>query len=1008
MQEPDIFQAIRHHRTADPVPHVNALRAQLAGETDKRFWRTVEEFADTPAFQEFLEGEFPRWAGVYEHSVSRRGFLKLAGAALAMAGLAACAPAQGEKLVPYVRQPERVVPGESLFYTTAHVLGGYASGLLVRSYMGRPLKIEGNPSHPASLGATDSFAQASILTLYDPDRSQAVMQASVASSWENFVTALRAGLDAQRANGGAGLRILSQTVSSPTLGAQFQTLLDTFPNARWHQYEPFGRENAWAGAELALGRAVETRYDLTRADVILALDGDFLDCGPGNLRYARDFASRRKPDAGATMNRLYAVESTPGLTGSQADHRLPLRASQIAPFISAVAAALGIAGANNAAPSNIPPNWIPALGRDLQAHQGTSVVIAGDSMPAYVHAAAHAINGVLGNVGTTVTYSDPITVRPVDEPGSLRDLVNDLDAGRVQMLLIFGGNPVYDAPVDFQFAERLARVPFSAHLNMYQDETSARTTWHIPEAHYLETWGDARAFDGTATIQQPLIAPLYAGKSALELVSVMLEPTPRSGDQIVKAYWQQAMGADFDEMWQSSLSQGFVPDSAFPDVSVTTSTDFIGDAPAEFPLQSVEVAFRPDPTVHDGRFANNAWLQELPKPFSKITWDNIVAISPATAERMGFTSEVALTGGERGQVWNNLGQLEYQGRALRAPVWIMPGHPDDMVTLFGGYGRTRVPVSENIMGYNAFALRPSNALWSGAGLELTRLDERYPLATTQFHQTLDGRDLIRAATLEEFTQHPDFAHTEHPDVSLYPPQNHDGEQWGMVIDLNACIACEACVVACQSENNIPTVGKAEVMRAREMHWLRIDQYHEGDPSNPQTFNQPVPCMHCEYAPCEPVCPTTATTHSHDGLNEMTYNRCIGTRYCSNNCPYKVRRFNFFQYEDWSTPSLKPLRNPDVTVRSRGVMEKCTYCVQRIERGRIEAATEGRPLRDGDIVTACQAACPTEAIIFGNINDPNSRVAQLKASPRNYGMLEHLNTRPRTTYLAAVRNPNPEI
>lgn len=1011
MEDFDVFSAVRQRGTTGQTAERTSeeLRARLVQQIGASDWNDLLARPDTQRLETFLRREFPRQATLYDSALNRRAFLKLMGAGLALAGLAACSPPQGENILPYVSKPERILPGLPLYYATAMPLGGYATGLLVRSDMGRPTKVEGNPNHPASLGATDIYAQASILTLYDPERSQTVLQNGQPSTWDAFTRALTNARASQRAAGGAGLRLLTPTISSPTFASQMDSLHAQFPSAQWHQYEPFNEDNARAGSQLAFGEIVQTRYDLTRADVILSLDADFLNAGGGCLRYARDFAARHQVTAGQdTMARLYAAASTPTLTGTQADQRLALRASQIALFARAVAAGLGIGGVSAPTLENVPANWIPALVRDLQAHRGSSLVIAGSEQPPYVHALAHAMNDALGNVGATVTYTESVPVNPTAQFASLRALVDDMNAGRVQCLLILDGNPVFDAPVDFQFADALEQVPFSVHLALFANETARACAWHIPQAHFLETWSDARAYDGTASIIQPLIAPLYGGKSAHEILSTLIDATPRTNDAIVKSFWQNQSSENFENQWRAALSSGVVPNSAFPPRAVTLNTAWIGNAPPELSIQSYEVVFRPDPTIYDGQFANNSWLQELPKPLTKMTWDNIVAVSPATAQRMGFKMAIEATGGEHGQVESDVVELHYEGRTLRAPVWILPEHPNDMVTLFAGYGRTNAGNVGNGAGYNAYALRTSNAPWMGAGLELNRTNERVSLATTQFHASMEGRALVEHATLREFLQNPNFAHHEQPAISLYPPQNHSSPQWGMAINLNACIGCNACVIACQAENNIPSVGRTEVMRAREMHWLRVDRYVQGEGKDVQTFHEPVPCMHCEYAPCEPVCPVAATTHSPDGLNEMTYNRCVGTRYCSNNCPYKVRRFNFFQYADWDTPSLKPLRNPDVTVRSRGVMEKCTYCVQRIQRAKINAENENRPIRDGEVVTACQAACPTQAIVFGDLSDPNSRVTQLKADSRNYALLAELNTRPRTTYLAIVRNPNPEL
>jgi molybdopterin-containing oxidoreductase family iron-sulfur binding subunit len=639
-------------------------------------------------------------------------------------------------------------------------------------------------------------------------------------------------------------------------------------------------------------------------------------------------------------------------------------------------------------------------------HRGASVVVAGDQQPPLVHALAHAMNHALDNIGNTVVYTDPVEANPIDHLESLGKLVSDMEAGRVEMLVIIGGNPVYTAPADLHFAEHLSRVKLRLDLSLYDDETSARCHWHIPEAHFLESWGDARAYDGTVTIMQPLIAPLYFGKSAHELLATLLGQPERSSYDIVRDYWKQQFGEDFERRWRTALHDGLIAGTALPPKAVKLKIEDrewkIEDRhPQSSTLdpRSLEIIFRPDPTIFDGRFANNGWLQELPKPLSKLTWDNAALISPATAERLGLANE-------------ELVELRHQGHAVRAPIWIMPGHADDSVTVHLGYGRTRAGRIGTGTGFNAYAIRTASSPWFASGLEIRKTGARYALASTQDHHSMAGRHLIRVGTLEQYRQHPEFVHEmghePAPDLTLYPPHTYRGYAWGMAIDLQACIGCNACVVACQAENNIPIVGKTEVARGREMHWLRIDRYYNGDLDNPATYHQPVPCMHCENAPCEVVCPVAATVHSDEGLNEMVYNRCIGTRYCSNNCPYKVRRFNFLQYADQDTPSLKLLRNPQVTVRSRGVMEKCTYCVQRINAARIQAKKEERTIRDGEIVTACQAACPTEAIVFGNINDPNSRVSRLKADSLNYGLLTELNTRPRTSYLARLRNPHPEI
>ncbi len=700
------------------------------------------------------------------------------------------------------------------------------------------------------------------------------------------------------------------------------------------------------------------------------------------------------------MNRLYVVEATPSPTGSIADHRLPLQAAGVGAFARALAAALGVTGAAAAGDTSPFKAWLDPLVRDLQAHRGKSLVIVGDEQPAEVHALGHAINQALGNAGQTVTFTEPIEARPVDELGTLWDLVNDMDAGRVDTLLVIDANPVYTAPVDMKFADRMSKVRMRIHLGLHQDETASLCHWQIPMAHYLESWSDARAADGTVTIIQPLIAPLYNGRTAHELIATMTKQAGQTPYEIVRAYWQgraaQLGGANFEKFWRKALHDGMIAGTAAAARTVTAGPVTLGTPP---PAKGLEIVFRADPSVFDGRFANNGWLQELPKPNSKLTWDNAALVSPKTAERLGVSKEDVI-------------ELRYRGRRVTAPVWILPGQAADSITVYLGYGRTNAGTVGNGTGFNAYTLRTSHAIWASHGLEVGKTGQRYPLATTQNQQTMEGREIVRAATLEEFKRKPDFAHerAEAParDMTLYPEYKYTGHAWAMAIDLSTCIGCNACVVACNSENNIPVVGKTEVSRGHKMHWLRVDRYHKGDAEQPAAFNAPVPCMQCENAPCEVVCPVAATSHSSEGLNDMVYNRCVGTRYCSNNCPYKVRRFNFFLYQDWNTPSLKMLRNPDVSVRSRGVMEKCTYCVQRINAAKIEAEKENRGVRDGEIVTACEAACPTRAIVFGDLNNPESRVVKLKAEPLNYGMLEDLNTRPRTTYLASVRNPNPEM
>lgn len=985
-----------------------AIRTRLAESSGPQYWRSLAELAKTKEFQEILENEFPRHAPVWIDSLSRRGFLQLMGASLALAGLSACTKQPEELIVPYTKPPESLLPGKPQFYATAVMLGGVATGVLVESHTGRPTKIEGNPQHPGSLGSTDAFTQAAVLGLYDPDRSQVVTKARRVSEWDAFLADAKGALEAQRAKNGAGLRILTETVTSPTLAFQLETLLKDFPEARWHQYEPVNRDAVYAGARIAFGEDVEPQYRFEKAEIILSLDADFLFGMPGSVRYAREFSAKRKVrDEHGKMTRLYMAESAPSITGAMADHRLSLRASEIEAFARAVAQEMGLANikSGNWNGGAKTAKWIAALVRDLQKHSGVSLVVAGEHQPPAVHALAHAMNYSLGNVGQTVVYTKPVQSRPVNQLNSLRELVQEMEAGKVELLVILGGNPVYNAPVDLGFGAALEKVNLRVHCSSYEDETAALCHWHIPESHSLEAWSDARAYDGTVTIIQPLIAPLYVSRSFHEVLAALMGQDSAAGYDIVRKYWEsQYSGSDFERFWRKALHDGVVEGTALSPESVSlASGDWSRlDAEAQNTVPSadvLEVIFRPDPSIWDGRFANNGWLQELPKQITRLTWDNAVLLSPATAERFNLSNMEAV-------------DLHYKERTVRAPVWILPGQPENTAIIHLGYGRTHAGRVGGGMGFNAYALRTSDAQWFGGGITLKRTGERYPLACTQDHQSMEGRHIVRSGTLDHFKQHPHFvqemAHDPPRELSLYPEVKYDGHAWGMTIDTSACIGCGACVTACQSENNIPIVGKEQVIIGREMHWIRVDRYYGGDLDNPEVYHQPVPCMQCENAPCEPVCPVGATVHNKEGLNDMVYNRCVGTRYCSNNCPYKVRRFNFLLFQDWDSPTLKLQRNPNVSIRSRGVMEKCTYCVQRINNARITAEKEDRSIRDGEIVTACQAACPAEAIVFGDINDKESQVAKLKATQLNYGLLTDLNTRPRTTYLARLRNSNPEI
>ena len=1025
-----------------PVPErldLEAVREKLAGKTGPAYWRTLEEVADTAQFQAWVEDEFPNRKSIME--IDRRTLLKFMGASMALAGLSGCRGVflPEDKAVPYVKAPEEVVPGKPLYYASAVTLAGYATGVLVQQNEGRPTKLEGNPEHPGSLGAIDAISQAELLNLYDPDRAQNVLDQGDISSWERFFSTMRDKFAGFAGNAGQGLHVLVPNVTSPAEAALLGGLRARFPQAGLHSYEPCGRDNVRAGLNAAYGQPLEPVYDLTDARVIVTLDGDFLSPAamPGSLRYARQFTDgRRVTGRTGRMNRLYAVESHVGLVGAMADHRFPVKPSQVYDAALFLAGALGVT-ANPA--GNAPGGMaaaLPALIKDLQANRGQAVVIAGEHHGPAVHAVVAQINAAIGAVGRTVRYVAPVSATAA-LPG-IEALIADLNGGRVDTLLVLGGNPVYDTPEGLGFAAAMARAKTVVHHGLSVDETAKAATWSLPEAHALETWGDARAFDGTITVAQPVVAPLYQGRSRLEVLSTLLGGSTEGYD-IIRAQY-----AALDESeWRRAVHDGVVPNSAARFVAVGAPSTAI-PAPQIFTQPNgLEVSFLPDPYVFDGRHSNNGWLQELPRPLTKMTWDNVVLLSPRDAQELGAVTDdwVKVTLGER---------------SVRGLVFVLPGQPVGVSTIHLGYGRTAGGSLATVGvdndgdqggGFNGYALMGSRqANYGGLGIE--RLGNQQDLASTQGHSPLGGnripdeRDVIREANLADFLAQGPAAliqgHSMDPEeikeANLFPEEifEWNGDQWGMTIDMNTCVGCNACVTACQAENNISVVGKEQVGRNREMHWLRIDRYYSGTDENPAVTWQPIACVHCEKAPCEPVCPVAATVHSHEGLNQMVYNRCVGTRYCSNNCPYKVRRFNYLNYSDnqpmfaeKTTPTrvitgpmheqksggremLKMINNPRVTVRGRGVMEKCTYCVQRINEARIEAKKTGRAIADGEIVTACQQACPAGAIVFGNVANKDSQVAKLRNDPRSYLLLEELQTRPRTSHLAKLRNPNPEI
>ena len=1086
----------------DSKQNFAALRDKILSQNGKEYWRSVEEFVDAPEFREFVTREYPAQAEEWDNSLSRRNFVKVMGASLALAGLSGCVMQPPEKIVPYVHADPDLIPGKPLYFATGMTLGGVTTGLLAKSFDGRPIKIEGNPDHPGSKGATDVLAQASLLNMYDPDRSQEVTYRAQPKTWPNFVTELRGKVNENRVDNGAGIRFLTETVTSPTLIEQFKQLSAELPGARWYQYEPVNNDNAIAGAKLAFGSPVHTIYKFDKADRVLSLDADIFS--DFNVGYIKDYSKKRAwSEENKEINRLYVVESSVSITGSKADHRLTVKPSAMPEVAKAIAAALGVGGA--APTNNDNAAWINAMAKDLMAFKGRSVVVPGRGQSPIVHALAHAMNAALGNVGQTVVYTDPLSPNSdklqIDQ---LRELVTDIDAGKVKILVIIGGNPVYNTPVDLKLnEERLNKVPLRVHLGEHYDETGELCHWHISAKHYLEGWSDGRAYDGTASIKQPLIDPLYDSHSDHELVQLFFrENFDKKDYDIVKGFWQAQnlnsvaatpapaktaptaataqnsttensagqppqsptnaaakatatpgnapeklapttgtappataaaapVPKNFEDHWRKVVHDGFIPNSAPQAKSVSASTAFLSQpaAPAPANAGNLEIIISPDPCVYDGRFTNNGWLQELPNPLNKITWENVGLISPKTAARLGVNrsyTEKELGGGEEGYAFINtkggnkfsdLVTVTYQGAQIEkgVPMWITPGQPDDVITVFLGYGRTKAGRVGTGLGYNAYDVRRSDAMYNGTG-SIAVTGESTEIASTQIHFNMEGRDLLRVWDLEEFNNNEKLGEQEnfYPE-SMFPYEQHQvtyaqNHKWGMTVDLNSCVGCNACVIACQSENNIAVVGKEQVNRSREMHWMRIDAYYGGDDlSNPTgPAFQPVLCQQCEQAPCEVVCPVHATVHSAEGLNDMTYNRCVGTRYCSNNCPYKVRRFNFLLFQDWDTPQFKLMRNPEVTVRSRGVMEKCTYCTQRIAAARIEAEKDGRAVRDGEAVTACQSVCPTDAIIFGDMHDKDSKVAKTKSDRRNYNLLNELNTQPRTTYLAGLKNQNREM
>ncbi len=992
------------------------VREELKGVQGKRLWRSIDELANTPEFQAAVEREFPSVAQEWVDPVSRRGFLKLMGASMALAGLAGCTKQPDEPIYPYIKAPEDLILGKPNYFATAHPFVTGAVPLLMKSDAYRPIKADGNPEHAYVKGGSDPFSQASVLDLYDPDRSQHVMFRGENREWAEFAEAFR---DTVAGTGdGTGICFLSATITSPTLARQWKEVQAAYPKATLVQYDP-----AMAGTPYS--RASNIQYALAGADVILSLDAEFISSAtfPGFHKLVRDYADRRKDPN--HLNRLYAVESTPTTTGMKAEHRLMLRASEIPAFAAELAKEIGVSGvdAPACAWTDEQKKYLAALVKDLKAHAGRCAVIPGEQQDPSLAALALAINSALGNIGKTVLPGGE-TVHPIpsDQIAGIKSLVDDLNLGKVNWLIILNANPVYTAPVDLGFPDAIDKARVIVHLGSHVDETGQIAHWHIPAAHFLESWSDARAYDGTVSIVQPLIDPLYGGKSAHNVFQVLLNEPELGAYEAVRATWRPVIKGDFEEGWRKVLHDGWLAGSAFATANAAPRAE-IPKIPVPSSHDALEIVFRPDPNIYDGRWSNVGWLQELPKPVTNLSWDNAALMSGATLVKLGLEED-------------DIVELGANGGVVKAPVLVAPGHPDNSVTVYLGYGRQFAGRVGSGQGFNAYLIRSSASPFYTTG-SIRKVDGKWGIAVTKSHyqdhraspftteanknesleavEALGARGIIRKATVRQFQANPNFANEgetheqTHMGTSIFPNWSYnEANAWGMAIDMNSCTGCNACIVSCYAENNIPVVGKQQVRIGRDMQWLRIDSYFEGDLAAPRAFYQPMMCQQCENAPCEQVCPVGATVHTPEGLNMMVYNRCVGTRYCSNNCPYKVRRFNFLLFSDYETESLKLMRNPDVTVRSRGVMEKCNYCVQRIQEAKINADKENRGIRDGEIITACQQACPAKAIVFGNINDPNSRVVKLRDNQLSYQLMADLNTRPRTKYTAIVMNPNEDL
>ena len=1026
---------------------MSSINQNIQNGSGKALWRSLEDYADTPEFQELVHKEFPNHAPELFHSTSRRHFLKVMGASVALAGgLAGCRWPK-ETILPHTSRPEGRIPGVPVTYASCWEQQEVAEGVLVTSFDGRPIRVDGNGDHPSHSGSATSQMQASVLNLYDPGRSHAPMRKvngeDQESDWAEATTAL------QSIKGASKVSVLAAPSSSLPLDAMRKKFQRNFKESSWHEWAPLNRDSERLGTAMCFGAPARPVADLSKARVLICFDADPLMNHPASLHHSAGWASMRQSadDDEAAFSRVYSIESSYSVTGGAADVHITARSGEISRMVAQLAKALNVNTdwlpadvAEVVASSGDPDSRIQQMVADLKAYPGQSLLMAGDRQAPEVHALVHAINvNAIGAAGSTVSYAEVHYPSRPSHMNDLEALAARIQSGQVEHLIIMGANPVYDAPAvgGQSWGDLIGKVASTVHLGDYRDETGKACAWHLNASHYLEQWGAARTWDGTITLGQPLIEPIFSGRSPIELLSILLDDSPRPGYDITREALEGFASSDLEESWREWLHNGFI----------AGTSNAVGKAPAALQggwgagLKSVmealdtwqdtvdEIVFLQDHSLYDGRYANNGWLQELPDPMTKVTWDNCAIISPAKAVKLGVKDGDMLL-------------LKVEGQELQMPAFVLPGQNEGTIAVSLGYGRllseraagrlSRKPAIYQIadgVGFDTYGLRNADAVRNGyAPCAVTRGEGEYALATTQDHNPIRPEafmgDLQRVAEkrrVGEFARTVDVdfapdakmvgkavkdAGPHHPPLeSLFGDHEYKSHKWAMSIDLNVCTGCSACVIACQAENNIAVVGKDEVATGREMHWMRIDRYFRGeDVENPEMVHQPMTCNQCENAPCEQVCPVAATVHNEEGLNDMVYNRCIGTRYCSNNCPYKVRRFNY--YNNTADPSKTEQMgyNPNVTVRARGVMEKCTYCVQRINKAKIEAHNDRRDLRDGDIVPACAQTCPTSAITFGDLSDPDSRVTETQKSKRSYKMLAELNVRPRTSYLAQLKNP----